>query len=279
MGLVMQICQDRVLMISLSTCQSEHAWRQSVGFLCPGLQVIWLPPVSTRQSTSSLTKRKYILIFKIELNNHLGICRIASVNVMIFISQAEIIEFQTWLFMINGDNSVFWPHLAWLLHICKHEVFLLTFIEPNIALCQCERQSKRQAGEAVIQSEVLRISPGSSSFSNYPPGGILAVLDNNESPGVCLSPLKCGWRKHTRGAGRINVCFAVMSSEEHKSKTNLHCWLSGDEAAQTNWFSSAWHVTHNFLSSCGCDNETCSLKVILCSEIKCNYQVAGVCFS
>lgn len=113
-----------------------------------------------------------------------------------------------------------------------HEVFLLTFTEPNIALCQCERQSKRQAGEAVIQSEVLRISPGSSSFSNYPPGGILAVLDNNGSPGVRLSPLKCGWRKPTRGAGQRNVCFSVMSSEEHNSKANLYCFLSGDEAVQ-----------------------------------------------
>lgn len=107
-----------------------------------------------------------------------------------------------------------------------HEVFLLTFTEPNIALCQGERQSERQAGEAVIQSEVLRISPGSSSFSNYPPGGILAVLDNNGSPGVRLSPLKCGWRKPTRGAGQRNVCFSVMSSEEHKSKANLYCSLS-----------------------------------------------------
>ena len=113
-----------------------------------------------------------------------------------------------------------------------HEVFLLTFTEPNIALCQCERQSKRQAGEAVIQSEVLRISPGSSSFSNYPPGGILAVLDNNGSPGVRLSPLKCGWRKPTRGAGQRNVCFSVMSFKEHKSKANLYCSLSTDEAAQ-----------------------------------------------
>lgn len=109
-----------------------------------------------------------------------------------------------------------------------HEVFLLTFTEPNIALCQREGQSKRQAGEAVIQSEVLRISPGSSSFSNYPPGGILAVLDNNGSPGVRLSPLKCGWRKPTRGAGQRNVCFSVMSFEEHSTKANLHCFLSRD---------------------------------------------------
>lgn len=102
-----------------------------------------------------------------------------------------------------------------------HEVFLLTFTQPSIALCQRERQSKRQAGEAVIQSEVLRISPGSSSFSNYPPGGILAVLDNNGSPGVRLSPLKCGWRKPTRGAGHRNVCFSVMSFEEHKHLSEL----------------------------------------------------------
>ena len=98
-----------------------------------------------------------------------------------------------------------------------HKVFLLTFSEPNIVLCQCERQPKRQAGEAVIQSEVLRISPGSSNFSNYPPGGILAVFDNNGSPGVRLSPLKCGWRRPTRGAGQRNVCFSVMSFEEHNT--------------------------------------------------------------
>lgn len=113
-----------------------------------------------------------------------------------------------------------------------HEVFLLTFTEPNIALCQYERQSKRQAGEAVIQSEVLRISPGSSSFSNYPPDGILAVLDNNGSLGARLSPLKCGWRKPARGAGQRNVCFSVMSSEDHKSKANLHYSPSADEDAQ-----------------------------------------------
>lgn len=77
------------------------------------------------------------------------------------------------------------------------EIFLLTSAELSNALCQRERQFKRQAGEAVIQSEVLRISPGSSSFSNYPPAGILAVLDNNGCPGVRLSPLKCGWREPT----------------------------------------------------------------------------------
>lgn len=77
------------------------------------------------------------------------------------------------------------------------EIFLLTSAELRNALCQCERQFKRQAGEAVIQSEVLRISPGSSSSSNYPPAGILAALDNNGCLGVRLSPLKCGWREPT----------------------------------------------------------------------------------
>lgn len=110
-------------------------------------------------------------------------------------------------FMITAEYSVFCCHLVWLLCLREHEVSLLTFTKPSFALCQCERQSKRQAGEAVIQSEVLRISPGSSSFSNYPPGGILAVWDNNGSPCVRLSPLKCGWRKPTRGAGKRNVCL------------------------------------------------------------------------
>lgn len=130
--------------------------------------------------------------------------------------------------MINSVKQCTLPLFGLPATSVGHEVFLLTFPEPNIALCQCERQPKRQAGEPVIQSEVLRISPGSSSFSNYPPGGILAVLDNNGSPGVRLSPLKCGWRKPMRGAGRRNVCFFCYviatvrltmfpASEKHRS--------------------------------------------------------------
>lgn len=99
------------------------------------------------------------------------------------------------------------------------EIFLLTSAELSVALCQGERQFKRQAGEAVIQSEVLRISPGSSSFSNYPPAGILAVLDNNGCPGVRLSPLKCGWRKpHERRWDREMFAFLVMSFKEHNTR-------------------------------------------------------------
>lgn len=94
---------------------------------------------------------------------------------------------------------------------------LLIDFHPSIALCQCERQPKRQAGEAVIQSEVLRISPGSSSFSNYPPAGILDVLDNNGSSGVRLSPLECGWRKPTRGAEQkkcLLFCYVIHAAQE-----------------------------------------------------------------
>lgn len=100
------------------------------------------------------------------------------------------------------------------------EVVLLTFTEPAIALCLCKWLPKRPADEVVKQSERLRISTGSSSFSNYPPAGILAVLDNNGCPGVWLSPFKCGWRKPTRGRGKRNVCFSVISFKEHNTKAN-----------------------------------------------------------
>lgn len=105
-------------------------------------------------------------------------------------------RFQLPLFMINSQQYILMPFDSWASSVGL-EIFLLTSAELSNALCQCERQFKRQAGEAVIQSEVLRISPGSSSFSNYPPAGILAVLDNNGCPGVRLSPLKCGWREPT----------------------------------------------------------------------------------
>lgn len=107
------------------------------------------------------------------------------------------------------------------------EIFLLTSAELSVALCQRERQFKRQAGEAVIQSEVLRISPGSSSFSNYPPAGILAVLDNNGCPGVRLSPLKCGWRKPTRGAGTEKCLLFLLC---HLRSTTAEPKLRGNTA-------------------------------------------------
>lgn len=132
--------------------------------------------------------------------------------------------FRQRLFMINSDSSVFCYHLArLLLHMWAMRSSYWLLLSPTLHFVRVSGSLRRQAGEAVIQSEVLRISPGSSSFSNYPPGGILAVLDNNGSPGVRLSPLKCGWRKPTRGAGQRNVCFSVMSSEEHKSEANLYC--------------------------------------------------------
>lgn len=105
------------------------------------------------------------------------------------------------------------------------EIFLLTSAELSNALCQCERQFKRQVGEAVIQSEVLRISPGSSSFSNYPPAGILAVLDNNGCPCVRLSPLKCGWREPTWGA-RAGKCLLFLLC--HLRSTRPELKLCGD---------------------------------------------------
>lgn len=111
--------------------------------------------------------------------------------------------------LIKQDDGLFWL----VFYICGPQGLLIYFQwVQHCTLCQCERQAKRQAGKAVIQSEVLRINRGSSSFSNYPPAGILVVLDNNGSAGVRLSPLKCGWRKPASVAEQRNVCFSVMSS-------------------------------------------------------------------
>lgn len=100
-------------------------------------------------------------------------------------------------------------------------VFLLT-LSLALHFVSVSGRLKDKASKAVIQSEVLRISPGSSSFSNYPPGGILVVLDNNGSAGVCLSPLKCGWRKPTSIEEQRNVylrCYVI------EREANLFCSL------------------------------------------------------
>lgn len=108
-----------------------------------------------------------------------------------------------------------------------HEVFLLTFSEASVALCQRERQPKRQAGEAVIQSEVLRISPGSSSFSNYPPGGILAVLDNNGSRG-CRPVTSQVWvEEANEGSGEM---FALLLCHLRSMTPKQTCIMSCTES-------------------------------------------------
>lgn len=145
------------------------------------------------------------------------------------------------------------------------EIFLLTSAELSNALCQCERQFKRQAGEAVIQSEVLRISPGSSSFSNYPPAGILAALDNNGCPGVRLSPLKCGWRAPTWGAG-TGKCLLFLLCHLRSTTPEPNVCAHVDFRKTLHPSSYVW-----------CDNQTCSLKVLMCFRIQRNYQMWGMC--
>lgn len=168
--------------------------------------------------------------------------------------------------MINRDNSVFCPHLALPLHLWAMRSSYWLSLSPTLHFVSVSGSLRdRRARQSY---KVKYFSPGSSSFSNYPPGGILAVLDNNGSPGVCLSPLKCGWRKPTRGTGQRNVCFSVMPSEEHKSKANLYCSLLHNSSDFL--LLNTWHTLWNPFS-CGWDNETCSPKAIMRFEIKHNY--------
>lgn len=134
-------------------------------------------------------------------------------------------------------------------------VFLLT-LSPALHFVSVSGRLRDEASKAVIQSEVLRISPSSSSFSNYPVRGILVVLDNNGSAGVRLSPLKCGWRKPTSMEGQRNVCFCRYVIER---EANLFCSLLAVKVETICVFP--------FFSWFGCDNETCSLEVIMCSSI------------
>ena len=100
--------------------------------------------------------------------------------------------------------SILCCHLVWLVRLQATRSSYWHSASRSVTLCLCERQPKRQAGwrrgrKAGIQSQVPRISPGPSTFSNYPPAGILAVWDNNGSLCVRPSPLKCGWRRRARG--------------------------------------------------------------------------------
>lgn len=193
-------------MVHLSTCQ----WKNLKAFCIAALLVFFKRPFKLFHK---------LLSTSVEYPGWM----LQSVSpAFVFASIGE--RFQLPLFMINSQQYILMPFDSWASSVGL-EIFLLTSAELSNALCQCERQFKRQAGEAVIQSEVLRISPGSSSFSNYPPAGILAVLDNNGCPGVRLSPLKCGWREPTWGA-RTGKCLLFLLC--HLRSTRPKSKLCGD---------------------------------------------------
>lgn len=114
------------------SCQSEHAWRQQQAR--SRAKTLWFtlyccqccPPetATAHHNLSVLSPKGCLLIIQIKTSwiINLGISWIALVDVMICISQATFWPiwgdraecFKRRLLMINGDNSVFCRHLAWM---------------------------------------------------------------------------------------------------------------------------------------------------------------------
>lgn len=157
-----------------------------------------------------------------------------------FLGRSDRLQrFQHRLFMINRDNSVFCRHLAWLLHLWAMRSSYWLSLSPTLHFVSVSGSLRDRRARQSYKVKYLGLALALQVSVIILLEAFLLCWIIMEVRVVRLSPLKCGWRKPTRGAGQRNVCSSVMSSEEHNSKANSHCFQSGDKAARQHWFSSA----------------------------------------
>lgn len=182
--------------------------------------------------------------------------------------------------MINRDNSVFWCHLAWLLHLwaMRSSYWLspsptLHFVSVSGSLRDRRaRQSYKvkylglalalQVSVIILLEAfllcwiIMEVRVYACHLSSVGGGSQREVQDRE-----MFAFLLC----HLRSTTLKQTCIVPWAGMKLRNNTDL-------------LLLNIWHTTWNLFSCVWCDNETCSLKVIMCSEIKCNYQVSGVCF-
>lgn len=141
----------------------------------------------------------------------------------------EVIDysFTQTLFMINSDNSVFCHHLAWLLlHMWAMRSSYWLSLSPTLHFVRVSGSLRDRRARQSYKVKYLGLALALQVSVIILLEAFLPCWIIMEVRVYACHLSKCGWRKPTRGAGQRNVCFSVMSSEEHKSKANLYCSLS-----------------------------------------------------
>lgn len=177
--------------------------------------------------------------------------------------------------MINRDNSVFYHHLAWLLHPWAMRSSYLLSLSPTLHFVSVSgslrdrraRQSYKvkylglalalQVSVIILLQAfllcwiIMKVRVHACHLSSVGGGSQREAQDRE-----MFAFLLC----HRRSTTVRQTCIVFWEGKKLHDNTDF-CLLN------------MWHTTWN-LFSCGCDNETCSPKVIMRSEIKCNYHVS-----
>lgn len=187
------------------------------------------------------------------------------------------------LFMINRDNSGLWCHLLWLLRLRATRSSYWLSARPALHFVSLSGSPRDRRARQSYKVKCLGLAPALQVSVIILLEAFLLCWIIMEVGVVGLSPLKCGWRKQTRAAEKCLLCCYAIWGAWHQSKAALcparragftagsptslcliyfmcvrvcECvWLGGGEAYST---------SQNLFHRLWCDNETCSLKVIMC---------------
>lgn len=181
--------------------------------------------------------------------------------------------------MINRDNSVFCRHLAWLLHpwAMRSSYLLSLSLTLHFVSLSGSLRDRRARQSYKVKYLGLALALQVSVIILLEAFLLCWIIMEVRVHACHLSSVGGGSRREAQD----REMFAFLLCHRRRTTVRQTCFVSRDEKKLRNntdfLLLNMWHTTWN-LFSCGCDNETCSPEVIMCSEIKCNYQVSGLCF-
>lgn len=190
-------------------------------------------------------------------------------------------RFKHRLFMINRDNSVFCRHLAWLLHLWAMRSSYWLSLSPTLHFVSVSGSLRDRRARQSYKVKYLGLALALQvSVIILLEAFLLCWIIMEVRVYAChLSSVGGGSQREAQD----REMFAFLLCHRRSTTVRQTCIVSWAEMKlckkkQTDFLLlNMWHATWNFFS-CGCDNETCSPKVIMCFKIKYNYQVSGICF-
>lgn len=122
------------------------------------------------------------------------------------------------LFMINTDNSVLWCHLLWLLHLRATRSSYWLSARPTLHFVSVSGSPRDRRARQSYKVKCLGLAPALQVSVIILLEAFLLCWIIMEVGVVALSPLKCGWRKQTRGAEKCLLCCNAIWGAWHQSK-------------------------------------------------------------
>lgn len=176
------------------------------------------------------------------------------------------------LFMINTDNSVLWCHLLWPLHLRATRSPYWLSARPTLHFVSVSGSPRDRRARQSYKVKWLGLAPALQVSVIILLQAFLLWWIIMEVGVVGLSPLKCGWRKQTRGAERCLLCCNAIWGAWHQSQAALcparRAGFTADRPASLFLIyfvrGLTFSTSQNLFCHLWCDNETCSQKVIMC---------------